>query len=169
VIRVFAVLTALIAVGLCGGTALASGATRGDAAGVGFAKPVAHAWISQGFGCTSFAFEPVDRACPGGHWHSGIDLAAARGTPVRATLPGIVTVIVSATGYGLHVVIDHGGGLTSLYGHLDTVLVNSGDDVAAGQVIGTVGSSGNATGPHLHFEIRRDGIAEDPRLDLALP
>jgi peptidoglycan DL-endopeptidase CwlO len=169
VIRVFAALTALTAVGLCGGTAVASRAASSDPAGVGFVTPLAHAWISQGFGCTSFAFEPVDRACPGGHWHSGIDLAAARGTPVRATLPGIVTVIVSATGYGLHVVIDHGGGLSSLYGHLDTVLVNSGDDVVVGQVIGTVGSSGNATGPHLHFEIRRDGIAEDPRLDVALP
>jgi murein DD-endopeptidase MepM/ murein hydrolase activator NlpD len=169
VIRVLAVFTALIAVGLCGGSALASGVAAGDAVGVGFVKPLTHAWISQGFGCTSFAFEPVDRACPGGHWHSGIDLASARGTPVRATLPGVVTVIVSATGYGLHVVIDHGGGLSSLYGHLDTVLVYSGDAVVAGQVIGTVGSSGNATGPHLHFEIRRDGIAEDPRLDLALP
>jgi len=168
VIRAFAALTALIAVGLCGGTALASGASSG-AAGVTVVKPLTHAWISQGFGCTSFAFEPVDRACPGGHWHSGIDLAAARGTPVRATLPGVVRVIVSATGYGLHVDIDHGSGLSSLYGHLDTVLVNSGDDVFVGQIIGTVGSSGNATGPHLHFEIRRDGIAEDPRLDLALP
>lgn len=167
-IRAFAALTAVIAVGLCGATALASGASSA-AAGVAFVKPLTHASISQGFGCTSFAFEPVDRACPGGHWHSGIDLAAARGTPVLATLPGTVTVIVSPTGYGLHVVIDHGGGLSSLYGHLDTVVVASGDLVAAGQVIGTVGSTGNATGPHLHFEIRRDGIAEDPRLDLALP
>jgi murein DD-endopeptidase MepM/ murein hydrolase activator NlpD len=111
----------------------------------------------------------VDHACPGGHWHSGIDLAAARGTPVMATLPGTVTVILSPAGYGLHIVIDHGGGLSSLYGHLDTVLVTSGDFVIAGQVIGTVGSSGNATGPHLHLEIRRDGIAEDPLSDLALP
>jgi murein DD-endopeptidase MepM/ murein hydrolase activator NlpD len=86
-----------------------------------------------------------------------------------ATLPGIATVVVSATGYGLHVIIDHGGGLSSLYGHLDTVLVASGDLALGGEVIGTVGSTGNATGPHLHFEIRRDGIAEDPRLDLALP
>jgi len=168
VIRALAALTAVIAIGLCGGTALASGASS-EAAGLGFVKPLTHAWVSQGFGCTSFAFEPVDRACPGGHWHSGIDLAAARGTPVMATLPGVVTVIVSPTGYGLHVVIDHGGGLSSLYGHLDSVVVASGDVVAAGQMIGTVGSTGNATGPHLHFEIRRDGIAEDPRLDLALP
>ena len=168
-IRGVAAITGLIAIGLCGGTVLASGAAVSDAAGTTFVKPLTHSWISQGFGCTSFSFEPIDLACPGGHWHSGIDLAAARGTPVMATLPGVVTVIVSATGYGLHVIIDHGGGLTSLYGHLDTVIVLSGDYVDAGQIIGTVGSTGNATGPHLHFEIRRDGIAEDPRLDLALP
>jgi murein DD-endopeptidase MepM/ murein hydrolase activator NlpD len=168
VIRAFAAVTAGIALGLCGGTALASGAA-GSAAGVAFVKPLAHSWISQGFGCTSFAFEAVDLACPGGHWHSGVDLAAARGAPVMATLPGIATVIVSATGYGLHVIVDHGAGLSSLYGHLDTVRVASGEYVLAGEVIGTVGSTGNATGPHLHFEIRRDGIAEDPRLDLGLP
>lgn len=168
-IRAFCAITALIGLGLCGGTALASRTAVSDPAGVTFVKPLTHSWISQGFGCTSFSFEPIDLACPGGHWHSGIDLAAARGTPVMATLPGVVTVIVSATGYGLHVVIDHGGGLSSLYGHLDTVVVLSGDYVDAGQVIGTVGSTGNATGPHLHFEIRRDGIAEDPRLDLELP
>jgi peptidoglycan DL-endopeptidase CwlO len=169
VIRAVAAITAVIGIGLCGGTALAGGAMAGTAPGIGFVKPLAHAWISQGFGCTNFSFEPVDVACPGGHWHSGVDLAAARGTSVVATLPGIATVVLSATGYGLHVIIDHGGGLSSLYGHLDTVVTTSGTYVLAGQVIGTLGSSGNATGPHLHFEIRRDGIAEDPRLDLVLP
>jgi murein DD-endopeptidase MepM/ murein hydrolase activator NlpD len=169
VIRAVAAITAVIALGLCGGTVLATGVTMPATAGATFVKPLTHSWISQGFGCTSFSFEPIDLACPGGHWHSGIDLAAARGTPVMATLPGVATAIVSATGYGLHVIINHGGGLSSLYGHLNTVIVLSGDYVEAGQVIGTVGSSGNATGPHLHFEIRRDGIAEDPRLDLALP
>jgi murein DD-endopeptidase MepM/ murein hydrolase activator NlpD len=169
VIRAFAALLGLLSVGLFGGTAIASAAVGGTATGAAFVKPVTHSWISQGFGCTSYAFEPVDLACPGGHWHSGIDLAAARGTPVMATLPGTVTVILSAAGYGLHVVIDHGGGLSSLYGHLDTVIVANGAYVVSGQVIGTMGSSGNATGPHLHFEIRRDRIAEDPRQDVALP
>jgi murein DD-endopeptidase MepM/ murein hydrolase activator NlpD len=169
VIRAVVAITALIGFGLCGGTALAGGALAGTASGIGFVTPLAHAWISQGFGCTSFSFEPVDVACPGGHWHSGVDLAAARGTPVVATLPGIATVVFSAGGYGLHVIIYHGGGLSSLYGHLDAVIVSSGEYVLAGQVFGTVGSTGNATGPHLHFEIRRDGIAEDPRQDLSLP
>jgi len=95
VIRAFAALTAMIALGLCGGTAVVSAAVGSNGLGVGFIKPLAHSSVSQGFGCSSFAFEPVDRACPGGHWHSGIDLAAARGTPVMATLPGSVAVIVS--------------------------------------------------------------------------
>ena len=168
-IRAVVAITAVVGIGLCGGTALAGGAVAGTGSGVAFVKPLTHSWISQGFGCTSFSFEPIDLACPGRHWHSGIDLAAARGTPVMATLPGIATVILSATGYGLHVIIDHGGGLSSLYGHLDTVLIETGDAVMAGEVIGTVGATGNATGPHLHFEIRRDGIPEDPRLDVALP
>ncbi len=168
-IRSMVAAAAVVAVGLCGGTALAAGSVERSASGVGFVKPVAHSWISQGFGCTSFGLEPIDLACPGHHWHSGIDLAAARGTPVMATFPGIATVVLSATGYGLHVIIDHGGGLTSLYGHLNTVVVVTGDYVDAGEVIGTVGSTGNASGPHLHFEIRRDGIPEDPRLDVALP
>ena len=168
-IRAMVAATAVVAVALCGGTTLAAGSAESSASGVAFVKPLAHSWISQGFGCTSFDLEPIDLACPGHHWHSGIDLAAARGTPVMATLPGIVTVVLSATGYGLHVIIDHGGGLSSLYGHLNTAIVVSGDYVDAGEVIGTVGSTGNASGPHLHFEIRRDGIPEDPRLDVALP
>ena len=168
-IRAILALTAVVGIGLCGGTVVAAGAVAGSASGEAFVKPLAHSWVSQGFGCTSFSLEPVDLACPERHWHSGIDLAAARGTPVMATLPGVATVILSATGYGLHVVIDHGGGLSSIYGHLDTVTIASGEYVIGGAVIGTVGSSGNASGPHLHFEIRRDNIPEDPRLDLALP
>jgi murein DD-endopeptidase MepM/ murein hydrolase activator NlpD len=169
VIRAMIAMTAAVGVGLCGAAVLADGAVAGTASGIAFTKPLAHSWISLGFGCTSFGFEPADHGCPGGHWHAGVDLAAARGTPVVATLPGIATVVLSATGYGVHVIVDHGGGLASLYGHLDTVAITSGAYVMAGQVIGTVGATGNATGPHLHFEIRRDGVAEDPRQDMALP
>ena len=134
-----------------------------------FVKPVQGASMSQGFGCTSVSIEPVDTACPGGHWHSGIDLAAPTGTPVVATATGITHVIESAMGFGLHVVIDHGGGLQSLYGHLSAVDVLDGQVVSGGQLIGAVGSTGNSTGSHLHFEIDRNGIAEDPRGFVALP
>jgi murein DD-endopeptidase MepM/ murein hydrolase activator NlpD len=169
-IRVVALVTGAVAVLLCGGSAAASLAVGpAQAAGAGFLRPVDGARITQGFGCTGFSFEPVDAGCPGGHWHSGIDLAAAAGTPVCATQSGIVQVSLSASGFGLHVVIDHGGGLSSLYGHLSSVAVLSGEYVVAGQVVGAVGSSGNSTGPHLHFEIRRDGIPEDPRDDVGLP
>jgi murein DD-endopeptidase MepM/ murein hydrolase activator NlpD len=135
----------------------------------GWMRPVEGAWISQPFGCTPYAMEPVDRSCPSGHVHTGIDLAVPLGTPVRAALDGVAHVVVSLTGYGLHVILDHGDGLTTLYAHLSAVTVADGDAVAAGDVIGLAGSSGNSTGPHLHFEVRRDGIAEDPTLDVALP
>jgi murein DD-endopeptidase MepM/ murein hydrolase activator NlpD len=143
-----------------------NGISRSDGA---WTKPVDGASISQGFGCTPYAFEPVDRGCASGHIHTGIDLAAPMGTPVHAALDGTVHVVTSATGYGLHVLLDSGGGLTTLYGHLASVEVHDGDEVGAGDVIGRVGSTGNSTGPHLHFEVRRDGIPENPALDVALP
>jgi murein DD-endopeptidase MepM/ murein hydrolase activator NlpD len=168
-IRAIAAGTVGIALLLGGGTALAGVVTGYPAAANGFVRPVDGAWVSQEFGCTTYAFEPVDANCPGRHWHSGIDLAADRGTRVRATLGGVATVVHSTAGYGLHVIIDHGNGLLSLYAHLGSVVIASGDTVASGQVIGAVGSTGNSTGPHLHFELRRDGVAEDPRAEMTLP
>jgi len=132
-------------------------------------KPLDGAVVSQPFGCTPYVMEPADRGCPSGHIHTGIDLAAPLGTPVHAALDGIAQVVTSETGFGLHVVLDDGDGLTTLYGHLSTVAIHDGDEVLAGDVIGEVGSTGNSTGPHLHFEVRRDGIPEDPTLDVALP
>ena len=132
-------------------------------------EPVDGAVVSQPFGCTSLTMEPRDPHCATGHMHTGIDLAAPLGTAVRAALSGVAHVVVSSTGYGLHVVVDSGGGLSTLYAHLSALSVHDGDPVAAGDVIGAVGSTGNSTGPHLHFEVRRDGIPEDPALDIALP
>jgi murein DD-endopeptidase MepM/ murein hydrolase activator NlpD len=164
-VAVAATATVLGGAGLA--TAGAGAALRDTAAAAGgLALPVAGAVVSQPYGCTSLAIEPVSRVCPQGHFHSGIDLAAAAGTPVRAALAGRASVALSAGGYGLHVVLDHGGGLTTLYAHLSSVLVAGGDLVTAGQVIGEVGSTGNSTGPHLHFEIRRDGLPEDPSPEL---
>lgn len=137
--------------------------------GGAFVIPVSGSTVTQRFGCTSFSFEPRDPNCPSGHFHSGIDLAVPVGTPVRATGSGIAHIFSLQTGYGLHVIVDHGQGLSSLYGHLSAVTVSEGDPVAAGVGIGLVGTTGNSTGPHLHFEIRRDNIPEDPSLDMPLP
>jgi murein DD-endopeptidase MepM/ murein hydrolase activator NlpD len=146
----------------------AAGDDGGAVAGA-MVRPVLGATATQEFGCTAFAAEPVDPGCPGGHFHSGIDLAAPIGTPVQAAAGGTARVVADRSGYGLHVIVDDGVGLATLYAHLDSALVASGDRLPAGGLIGTVGSSGNSTGPHLHFEVRRVGVAEDPRRDLELP
>ncbi len=94
--------------------------------------------------------------------HPGIDIAVPMATPIRASGGGIVTGSGYDTVYGLFVVIDHPDGFQTVYGHASRVLVAPGDMVDAGQVIALSGSSGRSTGPHLHFEIRRDGQSIDP-------
>ena len=142
-------------------------AAAGDAARL--LPPLRGGAVTQGFGCTAFAAEPLDAECPSGHFHSGIDLAAPSGTPVVAAATGRAHVVRSRLGFGLHVLVDHGGGLTTLYGHLSAAAVADGDTVDAGEQVGEVGSTGSSTGPHLHFEVRRDGVPEDPLVDVALP
>ncbi|MDQ6747976.1 MAG: M23 family metallopeptidase [Candidatus Dormibacteraeota bacterium] len=168
-----AVLVALTLAASTLSMSMTSSAPRGVMGGAGyshgFQPPLRGAVLTQSFGCSPYPFEPLEPACATRHWHSGVDLAAPAGTPVRATLGGRVRVLLSAGGFGLHVIVDHGAGLTSLYGHLSDALLPDGAAVEAGATIGDVGSTGNSTGPHLHFEIRRDGVAEDPRLDLPLP
>lgn len=130
--------------------------------------PVRYAVMSQGYGCTSFEFEPVASNCPGGHFHAGVDLAAPMGADVLATAGGTVAFAAwTPDGYGLRLVIDHGHGLTTLYAHLEETLVAPGDAVSAGQRVGLVGSTGNSTGPHLHFEVRSNGRPTDPEPLLA--
>ncbi len=94
--------------------------------------------------------------------HSGIDIAAPAGTAVRAARAGRVTFAGRKGSYGRLVVLDHGRGFASWYAHLSRIAVRPGQHVDAGAVIGRVGTSGNATGPHLHFEIRRRGRPLDP-------
>jgi murein DD-endopeptidase MepM/ murein hydrolase activator NlpD len=95
--------------------------------------------------------------------HAGIDILAPSGTEVVAAAPGIAEYSGSGKrGYGNVVILDHGDGITTLYGHLATIRVQSGETVSAGIVLGTVGRSGNATTHHLHFELRVDGEAMDP-------
>ncbi|WP_435238585.1 peptidoglycan DD-metalloendopeptidase family protein [Streptomyces sp. YPW6] len=94
--------------------------------------------------------------------HTGLDFPAAIGTAVKAVADGKVAMAKSGGPYGNHVLLNHGGGLTSLYAHLNSILTSVGDNVKRGQKIGTVGSTGNSSGPHLHLEARVNGRAVDP-------
>ncbi|HVF13496.1 MAG TPA: peptidoglycan DD-metalloendopeptidase family protein [Acidimicrobiales bacterium] len=97
-----------------------------------------------------------------GRLHSGIDIGAGYGAPIRAAQSGTVILAGYNGGYGNCVVIDHGNGLSTLYGHMSSVDVSEGQSVDAGDYIGDVGSTGNSTGPHLHFETRVGGEADNP-------
>jgi|GEM_PF-2751821 len=94
--------------------------------------------------------------------HEGMDLAAPHGTPIYASGDGIVAVAERHRGYGNEVVIDHGLGYQTLYGHTSKMLVKAGDTVQRGQIIALVGSTGASTGPHLHYEVWVDGVKVDP-------
>ncbi|MEW6440655.1 MAG: M23 family metallopeptidase [bacterium] len=95
-------------------------------------------------------------------FHKGIDIAAPRGTPVAAVADGIVLRSGWDGNHGKTVVLEHPGGFATRYGHLDEILVEPGDPVAREDLIGTVGDTGRATGPHLHYEILHDGQRIDP-------
>jgi murein DD-endopeptidase MepM/ murein hydrolase activator NlpD len=95
-------------------------------------------------------------------FHAGIDIGAAWGSPIVAAAAGQVATAGWAGGYGREVQIAHGGGITSLYGHMSEIVIQPGSFVHAGQVIGYVGSSGLSTGPHVHFEVRVGGRPVNP-------
>jgi murein DD-endopeptidase MepM/ murein hydrolase activator NlpD len=97
-----------------------------------------------------------------GRMHEGIDIGAASGTPIRAAAAGTVIYAGWLGGYGNLTVIDHGGGVATAYGHQSSLAAGNGAFVAQGQVIGYVGSTGHSTGPHLHFEVRVNGVPQDP-------
>jgi murein DD-endopeptidase MepM/ murein hydrolase activator NlpD len=94
--------------------------------------------------------------------HTGVDIGAASGTPIRAADDGVVVMAGWNGGYGNWTLIDHGGGLATGYGHQSSIGVSRGQRVSRGQVIGRVGSTGDSTGPHLHWEVRVNGNPVDP-------
>ncbi len=96
--------------------------------------------------------------------HAAVDLGAWTGAPVKAADGGYVALATGGwnAGYGNHIIIDHGNGFVTLYAHLNSIFVKPGESVYAGQQIGSVGNTGNSTGPHLHFEIRYQGVPRDP-------
>ena len=139
--------------------ALGAGPPAGSVDGA--VKPMSTWVVTQEFGCTGILLEPAYGGCR--HFHSGIDLATAAGAPVFAVLPGVAEVIHSAAGFGNHVLLHHSRDLITLYGHLLATSVVNGQAVPAGAVIGFEGSTGNSSGPHLHFEVRQGSTAVSPR------
>jgi murein DD-endopeptidase MepM/ murein hydrolase activator NlpD len=117
--------------------------------------------VSSNFGIRT---DPFTRQL---RFHKGMDLAAPQGTEVRAAQGGAVIFAGFKQGYGNTVVVQHAGGLETTYAHLGSTSVKKGDCVATEQVLGTVGSTGHSTGPHLHFEVARWGEPQDPRNTLS--
>jgi murein DD-endopeptidase MepM/ murein hydrolase activator NlpD len=100
-------------------------------------------------------------------YHPAVDIAAGDGTPIKAADSGYVAVVGrSDHGYGRYVLIDHGNGFQTLYAHFNVILVEVGHSVAKGQTIGLCGSTGKSTGPHVHFEIKLNGVRRNPLLYL---
>ena len=95
--------------------------------------------------------------------HTGLDIGVAKGTPIKAVASGTVTAAQYTGAYGNLVKIDHGNGVETWYAHTNTMKVTVGQTVQAGDIIATVGTTGNSTGPHLHLEIRINGVHVDPQ------
>jgi len=121
------------------------------------ARPVTRGWLSSAYG------KRVDPITGNPGWHRGVDFAGKAGSAVVAVAGGVVTHSGDRYGYGKLVEINHGDGYVTRYGHHQDVLVKVGDVVKKGQQIGLMGSTGRSTGPHVHFEVIRDGRPENPQ------
>ena len=127
----------------------------------GFCSPLGENWrsmVGSEFGNRTDPFTRETRT------HYGIDLGAPKGTPIMAALDGTVSVVrYATTGYGYHVMIDHGGSFVTVYAHCSKIHVYEGQTVSAGDVIAEVGTTGRSTGNHLHFEVIVNGVKQNPR------
>jgi murein DD-endopeptidase MepM/ murein hydrolase activator NlpD len=119
-------------------------------------RPILAGWMSSGFGRRT---DPITGRMA---WHAGIDFAGKAGSPVVAVASGVVTFAGPRSGYGRVVDINHGGGYVTRYGHNEELLVGVGDLVKKGQMIARMGSTGRSTGPHVHFEVLKDGAQINP-------
>lgn len=114
-------------------------------------------WVTSGFGMRKSPFSGKPKM------HEGLDIAARTGTPVYATADGIVSRAETAPGYGKMVVIDHGYGFKTIYGHNSKIHVKIGQRVKRGEKIAAVGSTGSSTGAHVHYEVRRNDVPLNPK------
>ena len=119
-------------------------------------RPVTWGWMSSPYG------KRVDPLTGGSAWHAGVDFAGKEGSDVIAVASGVVTFAGERSGYGKIVEISHAGGYVTRYAHHRDLVVKTGDIVKKGDVVGKMGSSGRATGPHVHFEVLKNGRAVDP-------
>ena len=119
-------------------------------------RPCETGYFSSGFGVRRdpFTKKPTH--------HDGLDISAPRGTPVMSTAAGTVVYAGRYYNYGQFIVVDHGGGYQTAYGHLHKIMVRKGQKVTKGMVIGQVGSTGRSTAPHVHYEVRVNGVAVNP-------
>jgi len=115
-------------------------------------RPIDGGWISSKFGFRQSPFSNKKE------FHSGVDIAAHRGTPVKATATGTVTFAGFKGSFGKVVFLNHGFGIVTRYGHLKSFYVKEGQKIIRGDVIGELGSTGRSTGPHLHYEVRLNDI-----------
>jgi murein DD-endopeptidase MepM/ murein hydrolase activator NlpD len=119
-------------------------------------------WPTEGYLTDGFGYRRNPFGGGGGESHEGQDIAAAWGTPVRSTADGLVVYAASRAGYGNIVVIFHGNGITTRYGHMSQITVEPGQRIRRGDEIGKVGSTGRSTGPHCHYEVRQNDMPLDP-------
>lgn len=123
---------------------------RNTPLGIALAKPI-NGTITSRFGSRSRGL------------HTGLDIATSSGTPIKAAATGVVTYAGYKGSYGYMVVVSHGNGIETYYAHCSRLYVSAGDSVSQGTVIAAVGSTGNSTGPHLHLEVRVNGVAKNPQ------
>ena len=167
--RIILLAVAILVAHLDGSTAAAQTVQRGSqrpdatALPVTFASPLPGARLSSRFGLRKHPILGVTMM------HQGLDLAAPAGTPIRAAASGVVAETGRDGGYGNFVRLRHDGRMETLYGHMSRIAATPGQPISLGAVIGYVGSTGLANGPHLHFEVRQDGVPVDPAASGRMP
>jgi murein DD-endopeptidase MepM/ murein hydrolase activator NlpD len=159
-IRVFAIGALGVATWLVAATQV-PGHVRLPVAGV-----VVGSVVTQPFGCTQVDLEPYDPSCLSRHFHTGIDLAAPEGTDVYSATDGVARIGYDPLGAGNFVSVSVDAHVRIVYCHLSEFRVSSGEPVTAGQVIGLVGATGLATGPHVHLQVDVHGVPVDPEVFL---